>query len=196
VELTFIDVDHLLTSFHQFDDFSHRRKLLLLDLFLLLHLATVCKLRLTVSDLVFLVDFSDSIVRDFDSVNLLNQDRSLFKRVRSPVKEGLRVDHEGCYIRCQLGMLVLSKLALVDYLASISYPPSAYVVSSCVVDIGDLRYLLEGHLDLSWFIHLTVSQEDNECLHLKVDFLEERRSLDLVRLLLFLVLVLMLSKLL
>ena len=53
-------------------------------------------------------------------------------------------------------MLVLSKLALVDYLAAISYPPSAYVVSSCVVDIGDLRDLLEGHLDLTWFIHLTI----------------------------------------
>jgi hypothetical protein len=93
-------------------------------------------------------------------------------------------------------MLVRSKLLLVDDLATISYPPSAYVVSSCVVDIGDLRDLLEGHLDLSWFIHLTIPQEDNKCLHLKVDVLEEWRSLDLARLLLFLVLVLMLSKLL
>ena len=156
MELTFIYVYNLFASFHQLRNLGHGRKLLLLDLFLLLHLATVCKLRLTVSDLVFLVDFSDSIVRDFDSVNLLNQDRCLFKRVRSPVKEGLRVDHEGCDIRCQLGMLVRLKLALVDYLASIGYPPSANVVSSCVVNIGDLRDLLEGLLDLSWFVHLTI----------------------------------------
>jgi hypothetical protein len=69
-------------------------------------------------------------------------------------------------------MLVRLKLALVDYLASIGYPPSANVVSSCVVDIGDLRDLLEGHFDLPWFIHLTIPQEDDECLHLKVDVLE------------------------
>ena len=174
MELTFINVYNLFASFHQLRNLCHCRKLLLLDLFLLLHLATVCKLRLTVSDLVFLVDFSDSIVRDFDSVNLLNQDRSLFKRVRSPVKEGLRVDHEGCDIRCKLGMLVSSKLLLVEDLAAIGYPSSAYIVSSCVVDICDLRYLLEGHLDLSWFIHLTIPQEYNECLHLKVDVLEKR----------------------
>ena len=93
-------------------------------------------------------------------------------------------------------MLVRSKLLLVYDLATIAYPPSAYVVSSCVVDIGDLRDLLEGHFDLPWFVHLAIPQEDDECLHLKVDVLEERRSLDLARLLLFLVLVLMLSKLL
>ena len=53
-------------------------------------------------------------------------------------------------------MLVLSKLALFDYLAFICYPLSVNVVSSCVFDIGDLRDLLEGHLDLTWFIHLTI----------------------------------------
>ena len=40
-------------------------------------------------------------------------------------------------------MLVSSKLLLVEDLAAIGYPSSAYIVSSCVVDIGYLRDLLE-----------------------------------------------------
>jgi hypothetical protein len=79
-------------------------------------------------------------------------------------------------------MVVSSKLVLVDDLAAIRYPSSAHIVSSSVVDFGDLRDLLEGHLDLSWFIHLTIPQEHNEGLHLKVDVLEERRSFDLASL--------------
>ena len=79
MELTFIDVDHLLTSFHQFDDFSHCRKLLLLDLFLLLHLATVYILGLALCHFVLLEDIRDSSVRDLDSEHLLNQYRSLVK---------------------------------------------------------------------------------------------------------------------
>jgi hypothetical protein len=79
VELTFIDVDHLLASFHQLCNLNYSIKLLLSDLFLLLHLATVGILRLAVSDLVPLVDLSDSIVRDLDSELLLNQDGPLVK---------------------------------------------------------------------------------------------------------------------
>ncbi len=69
-------------------------------------------------------------------------------------------------------MVVSSKLVLVNNLAAIGYPSSANIVSSCVVYFGDVRDLLEGHLDLSWFIHLTIPQEHNEGLHLKVDVLE------------------------
>jgi hypothetical protein len=79
VELTFIDVDHLLASFHQLCNLNYSIKLLLSDLFLLLHLATVGILGLAVSDLVPLVDLSDSIVRDLDSELLFNQDGPLVK---------------------------------------------------------------------------------------------------------------------
>jgi hypothetical protein len=79
-------------------------------------------------------------------------------------------------------MLVSSKLVLVDDLVAIGYPSSANIVSSSVVDFGDVGDLLEGHLDLSWFIHLTIPQEHNEGLHFKVDILEERRSLDIASL--------------
>ena len=79
-------------------------------------------------------------------------------------------------------MLVRSKLVLVDDLAAIGYPSSAHIVSSRVVDFGDLGDLLIGHLDLSRFIQLAIPQEHDEGLHLKVDVLEERRSLDLASL--------------
>ena len=72
VELTFIDVDHLLASFHQLCNLRYSIKLLLCYLFLLLHLTTVGILRLAVCDLVPLVDLSDSIVRDLDSKLLFN----------------------------------------------------------------------------------------------------------------------------
>jgi hypothetical protein len=92
-------------------------------------------------------------------------------------------------------MLVRSELVLVDDLATIGDPPSAYIVSSTVVDFGDFLDRFEGHLDLTWFINLTVSQEDNEGLHLEVDVLEEGRPLDLSRLLLLLLKVLLISEL-
>jgi hypothetical protein len=79
-------------------------------------------------------------------------------------------------------MPVCSKLVLVDDLAPIRYPSSAHIVSSRVVDFGDLGDLLIGHLDLSRFIQLAIPQEHDEGLHLKVDVLEERRSLDLASL--------------
>ena len=62
VELTLIDVDHLLASLHQLSDLSHCLQLLLRYLFLLLHLAAVGILWLTVNDLVLLVDLCDSII--------------------------------------------------------------------------------------------------------------------------------------
>jgi hypothetical protein len=46
-------------------------------------------------------------------------------------------------------MLVRSELVLVDDLATIGNPPSAYIVSSTVVDFGDFLDRFEGHLDLS-----------------------------------------------
>jgi hypothetical protein len=79
-------------------------------------------------------------------------------------------------------MPVRSKLVLVDDLAPIGYPSSAHIVSSRVVDFGDLGDLLIGHLDLPRFFQLAIPQEHDEGLHLKVDVLEERRSLDLSRL--------------
>mgnify|MGYP007006642964 CR=1 FL=1 len=92
-------------------------------------------------------------------------------------------------------MLVRSELVLVDDLATISYPPFANFVSSTVVDFGDFLDRFEGHLDLPWFINLTIPQEDNEGLHLEVDVLEEGRPLDLARLLLLLLKVLLISEL-
>ncbi len=77
VELTLIDVDHLFASLHQLCDLSHCLQLLQRNLFLLLHLAAVCILRLAVGDLVLLVDLSDSIFFDLDSELLLNQDGPL-----------------------------------------------------------------------------------------------------------------------
>lgn len=62
VELTLIDVDHLLASLHQLSDLSHCLQLLLRYLFLLLHLAAVSILWLAVSDIVLLVDISDTFV--------------------------------------------------------------------------------------------------------------------------------------
>ena len=56
MELTLIDVDHLLASLHQLGDLGHCLQLLLPYLFLLLHLATVGILWLAVSDLVLFVD--------------------------------------------------------------------------------------------------------------------------------------------
>ena len=93
-------------------------------------------------------------------------------------------------------MPVRSKLPLVDDLAAVGDPPSAHIVSSRVVDFGDLGDLLIGHLDLSRFIQLAIPQEHDEGLHLKVDILEERRSLDLTRLQLMLWRVFLLSELL
>ena len=75
-------------------------------------------------------------------------------------------------------MPVRSKLVLVDDLAPIGYPSSAHIVSSRIVDFGDLRDLLIGHLDVPRFFQLAIPQEHDEGLHLKVDVLEERRSLD------------------
>jgi hypothetical protein len=79
MELTFIDVDHLLSSFHQLCNLRYSIKLLLSDLFLLLHLTTVGILRLAISDLVPLVYISHSHQRDLDPKLLLNQDGSLVK---------------------------------------------------------------------------------------------------------------------
>jgi hypothetical protein len=62
MELTLIDVDHLLASLHQLGDFSHYLQLLLRYLFLLLHLAAVSILRLAVGDIVLLVYISDTFV--------------------------------------------------------------------------------------------------------------------------------------
>ena len=93
-------------------------------------------------------------------------------------------------------MLVRSKLVLVDDLAPIGYPSSAHIVSSRVVDFGDLGDLLIGHLDLPRFFQLAIPQEHDEGLHLKVDVLEKRRSLDLSRLQLMLWRVFLLSELL
>ncbi len=62
MELTLIDVDHLLASLHQLSDLSHCLQLLLRYLFLLLHLAAVSILWLAVSDIVLLVDISDTFV--------------------------------------------------------------------------------------------------------------------------------------
>ena len=79
MELSLIDLDHLLASLHQLGDLSHCLQLLLRYLFLLLHLAAVCILRLAIGDLVLLVDLSDSIFLDLDSKLLLNQDGPLVK---------------------------------------------------------------------------------------------------------------------
>ena len=62
VKLTLIDVDHLLASLHQLSYLIHCLQLLLPNLFLLLHLAAICILWLTVTDLVLLVDISDTLV--------------------------------------------------------------------------------------------------------------------------------------
>ena len=62
VELTLIDVDHLFASLHQLRYLIHCLQLLLPNLFLLLHLAAICILWLTVTDLVLLVDISDTLV--------------------------------------------------------------------------------------------------------------------------------------
>ena len=93
-------------------------------------------------------------------------------------------------------MVVSSQLVLVDDLAAIGYPSSAHIVSCRVVDFGDLGDLLIGHLDLSRFIQLAIPQEHDEGLHLKVDILEERRSLDLPRFEVLLERVILLSELL
>ena len=76
-------------------------------------------------------------------------------------------------------MNVCPELVLVDDLATIGNPPLAYILSSTLVYFGDFLDRFEGHLDLTWFINLTIPQEDNEDLHLEVDVLEERRPLDL-----------------
>ncbi len=92
-------------------------------------------------------------------------------------------------------MLIRSELVLIDDLATIGYPPFANFVSRTVVDFGDFLDRFEGHLDLTWFINLTIPQEDNIGLHLEVDVLEEGRPLDLARLLLLLLKVLLISEL-
>ena len=79
VELTLIDVDHLLASLHQFGDLGHCLQLLMPYLFLLLHLATVGILWLAVRDLVLLVDVCQGTQMDLDSKLMLNQVSPLAK---------------------------------------------------------------------------------------------------------------------